>query len=334
MSSKISLYNISFEVTNQCNLDCLYCYNHWKKDEVFKELNSYIKAIKTLKQLFKIADIERISFTGGEPFLSERFLEIILFCRLQNKKVSIISNGNTGKLVDYKQCIEMGVSLFQFPFLSQNPEIHDNLTNVNGSWDNTCTSILEIVSQGGKVVPVIVLTKQNHLQLAETITFISELGLNQIMLNRYNIGGKYHYKNLALNKAEINSAFKIANDLAKQKGMIITSNVCSPICYINPELYPNIWFGHCSDDMSIRPITVNINGDVRLCNHSPIIAGNIFKQKFEDIFQTSYSKSWSETKPEFCINCDLYSKCKGGCRAASEQIGTSLNNVDPIIHCS
>ena len=153
------------------------------------------------------------------------------------------------------------------------------------------------------------------------------------MLNRYNIGGKYQNTNLALNKIEINSAFAIANSIAEHKDMIITSNVCSPICYINPALYPKIWFGHCSDDMIRRPITINIEGDVRLCNHSPIIAGNIFRNRFEEIFQSAYSKSWSETMPDYCKECELYITCKGGCRAASEQVGNSLNNVDPIINC-
>ena len=333
MSSKLLLHNIAFEVTNQCNLDCLYCYNHWKCNDSFTILNSYKKAIKVLKQLFKIANINRIAFTGGEPFLSERFLELILFCRLQNKTVSIISNGNVGKTNDYKQCLEMGVSLFQFPFLSNNAEIHDSLSNVKGSLDKTLNSILDVLSLGGRVVPVIVLTKQNYVDLGDTLSFLSDIGLKQIMLNRYNIGGKYQNTNLALNKVEINSAFDIANNISEQKGLKITSNVCSPICYINPALYPNIWFGHCSDDMSRRPITINIEGDVRLCNHSPIIAGNIFKNNFEEIFQSTYSKSWSETIPGYCKECELYVICKGGCRAASEQVGNSLNTVDPVIHC-
>jgi len=331
MSSKFILHNIAFEVTNQCNLDCLYCYNHWKCNESFPQLNSYKKATNVLKQLFKIADINRVAFTGGEPFLSERFLELILFCRLQNKTVSIISNGNAGKTIDYKQCLEMGVSLFQFPFLSDKAEIHDSLSGVKGSWNNALASITDVLSLGGRVVPVIVLTNKNNQRLRETLEFLNNAGLKQVMLNRYNIGGKYQSTNLALTKIEINSAFAIANEVAQQEDMIITSNVCSPVCYIDPALYPKIWFGHCSDDMSRRPITITIEGDVRLCNHSPIVAGNIFKDSFEEIFQSDYSKSWSETKPDYCNNCNLYETCKGGCRAASEQVGNSLHDVDPII---
>jgi radical SAM protein with 4Fe4S-binding SPASM domain len=40
---------------------------------------------------------------------------------------------------------------------------------------------------------------------------------------------------------------------------------------------------------------------------------------------------WEESKPEHCADCELYNKCLGGCRAAAEQMGLSLNNPDPII---
>ena len=61
--------NISFEVTADCNFNCMYCYNHWKlTDNKISECDNYELAKKTLKKLFKIADIKHITFTGGEPF--------------------------------------------------------------------------------------------------------------------------------------------------------------------------------------------------------------------------------------------------------------------------
>ncbi|MEN8119183.1 MAG: hypothetical protein ABFS35_02505 [Bacteroidota bacterium] len=38
--------------------------------------------------------------------------------------------------------------------------------------------------------------------------------------------------------------------------------------------------------------------------------------------------------PDFCSDCNLYPKCIAGCLAASEQMGLSLNAVDPIIELS
>jgi len=324
--------NIIFEVTTDCNLNCSYCYNHWKRGEPYDRLNSYKKALKVLKLLFKTTDIKQVTFTGGEPFLSERFIELVLYCKLHKKEISIITNGNGGKYTDYESLISFGVKVFQIPFLSADMQVHDTLTNVKGSWDHVITSITDIISMGGFVVPVIVLTKKNYKELLQTLTFLHELGLNRVMLNRYNIGGSgIKDDNLTLDKTEINEAFFLANEYAKTNGMLITSNVCSPHCYINPSLYPNIGFGNCSPDVSRRPITINIQGDVRLCNHSPVIAGNIFKDNFNRILESDYPKKWAEIIPSFCSSCQLYSRCMGGCRAASEQMGLSLAHPDPII---
>jgi radical SAM protein with 4Fe4S-binding SPASM domain len=324
--------NIIFEVTTDCNLNCSYCYNHWKRGGPFERLNSYKQALKVLKRLFKSTDIKQVTFTGGEPFLGERFIELVLFCRMEEKLVSIITNGNGGKSTDYQSLISLGARLFQIPFLSAEKQVHDTLTNVNGSWDNAITSITDILSLGGFVVPVIVLTRKNHQGLLQTLAFLHEMGLDRVMLNRYNIGGSgIKEENLALGKAEINAAFALTNEFAKTNGMVITSNVCSPHCYINPSLYPNIGFGNCSPDVTRRPITLNIKGDVRLCNHSPIVAGNIFNENLDQILESDYTKQWAEIIPSLCTTCELYPRCMGGCRAASEQMGLTLAHADPII---
>ena len=88
---KLYLPHISLEITSECNLNCKYCYNIWKVDNKnFEHLNSYKKAVKVLKRIFKIAEVDNVTFTGGEPFLSERFLEIVLFTRMKGKNVTAI----------------------------------------------------------------------------------------------------------------------------------------------------------------------------------------------------------------------------------------------------
>ncbi|MDP4269758.1 MAG: radical SAM protein, partial [Bacteroidota bacterium] len=122
----LNLPHIAFETTDRCNLDCVYCYNIWKTDAVERTpFNSYQKAIGTLKQLFSTTDIQYVAFTGGEPFLSERFAEVILYCRMEGKQVTLISNGTKGTEKDYKRLIKLGVGLFEFPIHSAHAEIHD-----------------------------------------------------------------------------------------------------------------------------------------------------------------------------------------------------------------
>jgi radical SAM protein with 4Fe4S-binding SPASM domain len=330
----INLPHIAFEITDRCNLDCIYCYNIWKMNGAERTpFNSYPKAIATLKKVFKQADIQSIALTGGEPFLSERFLEVILFCRMEGKQVTIISNGTQGREKDYAKLLKMGVGLFEFPVHSAQAEIHDRMVQQKGSWKKSVASLQSVFQSGGYVVPVIVITKHNVNELGETIHFLHSLGCGRMMLNRYNIGGKGCEKplDISASAAELRAAFAVANAAAGELGLQLTSNVCSPVCLLNPKDYPNIGFGHCSFDVLRRPVTLDIHGNIRLCNHSPVVAGNIYKQSFEEILFSGYAASWEESVPEFCSTCKEWKTCKGGCRAASEQCFQTLGVEDPII---
>ncbi len=87
---KINLPYITYEITSVCNLKCKYCYNFWKAPDTaeFTDFNSYKQAKKTLNKIFKLADVKHITFTGGEPFMAERFQELVLFTRLKQKTVT------------------------------------------------------------------------------------------------------------------------------------------------------------------------------------------------------------------------------------------------------
>jgi radical SAM protein with 4Fe4S-binding SPASM domain len=60
--------------------------------------------------------------------------------------------------------------------------------------------------------------------------------------------------------------------------------------------------------------------------------GNIFEDSIETILSSRYLEQWRCAVPDFCAECDLYTKCYGGCRAAAEQLGLSLYHPDPILY--
>lgn len=328
------LSHIAFETTDRCNLDCVFCYNIWKiNGAVRTPFNSYRKASDALQEIFNQANIKSVALTGGEPFMSERFVEIALFCRMAGKQVTIISNGTQGSTNDYKQLLKMGVGLFEFPIHSAQEAIHNRMTGIPNSWAKSLASVKTVLSLGGQVVPVVVITRHNVNHLGETLDFIHSLGCRRIMLNRYNIGGRGCANPLEVSATadELRRAFAVANAKSTELGLRLTSNVCSPVCLLNPRDYPNIGFGHCSFNVVQRPITLDINGNIRLCNHSPVMAGNIFERHISDILFSDYSDLWENSIPKLCTTCAEWQQCKGGCRAASEQCGFTLEMADPII---
>ena len=333
MKPKLPL--VSFEVTMSCNLNCLFCYNHYKNTGAMPDPSSYSASRKALKAIFQKFDVGQITFTGGEPFMGERFSELVLTARLKGAKVGVISNGNFAEPNSYLQLVRLGVNLFELPVHSHDPAIHDLMTRHKGSHEKSLKIISTLQSAGVEPVAVIVLTRHNADGVGETVRYISELGIRKIMLNRYNIGGSGVGNPMEIlpSEEQLRNAYREVSEIAVQKQLTVLSSVCTPICVLNPKDYRGIQFSGCTTDLAKRPVTIDYNGNVRFCNHSPVVLGNIFRNTVEEIFNGATIEEWRDEVPDFCKSCRDFPTCKGGCRAASQQCGKSLDSPDPIIFC-
>lgn len=322
------------ELTTECNIGCMHCYNWWKQDgEPPLNQNSYKKAFQLVDRLIKTTSVKHLTFTGGEPTISERFLELVLHAKLNHKKVTVITNGN-GPTEIYRQLCKLQTNLIEFSIHSLHADIHDKITRKPGSWKKATQHMAEVLKQGIAAIPVIVITKQNFQDAVDTLRFFYDMGIHNAMVNRYNLGGEglNHPNSLSANLDELHTVFREVNEYAATSGMRIVSGVCTPHCILNPDDYPYIRFGSCADDVYRRPLTFDIEGNLRLCNHSPIQVVNIYKQSMGNILSSTYIDEWSRLDIPFCITCTRLNKCRGGCRAASEQMGLTLKSVDPIVH--
>lgn len=320
------------ELTPTCNLRCMHCYNWWRHDgENMGGTVSYKKAFRLLDHLIKKTTVENVTFTGGEPTISDRFVELVLHAKLKGKRVTIITNGN-GPLAVYKQLTKMQVDMMEFSIHASLPEVHDRITGTPGAWENAMKHMQLMMDHGIRVTPVVVITSLNYQYVEDTVRFFFQKGIRSIMVNRYNLGGEgLHHPDLSANASQLKETFRKLNQFAANNPLYLYSGVCTPHCVLNPEDYPYIRFGSCSSNVYQRPLTFNLDGDLRLCNHSPVVVGNIYKQSFSEIFANPYIAEWDDLNLSFCKECVRLTKCKGGCRAASEQVGLSLKNEDPIV---
>ncbi len=330
--TKLLLPHIALELNNSCNQDCVFCYNHLEHQELNSGGN-YKRLIKVLKQIYSDISVGSITFTGGEPMLEPRLVELVLYAKMKKSLTTIISNGTLFSDAKIKELLLVKNDLFQLPIHSYIADVHDRMTGLQGSHKKSIEAIRKLLAANSYVVAVIVLTRYNMENIDKTMQFIAELGINQISVDRYNIGGKnkYKYREILPDKDEIKKAYILINSTAKSLNLKLSSNVCTPHCFLSPVDFPFIRFGNCPEDPLHFPITVDCDGGVRVCNHSPIIAGSIFKEKLADILDSQYVKSWNKNIPDLCADCDLWKNCRGGCRAASEQTGGTNSMVDPII---
>ena len=292
-------------------------------------------ARRTLRRVLRQATVGSVSLSGGEPMLMPRIHELTLKARFAGANVNLLSNGTLIKDIDLDIMKQVGVGTIQIPILAAEPSLHDYTTGLKGSWQKAVDNARKISSiKSNWLLPVLIVSKLNIHNIEEILRFYqSEFGSTRAMVNRFNIGGlgKLNASELTLTTSELKDAFTRVDRVAGELGMSIQSGVCTPMCVLNPDDYPNIMFSHCSTDLSNRPLTVNYKGDVRFCNHSPRILGNIYDKPIGQIVSECQDDGYFDKIPTPCDTCKLWARCRVGCRAASEQLYGTFNRVDPIL---
>ncbi|KAG8544533.1 hypothetical protein GDO81_022314 [Engystomops pustulosus] len=91
---RVKPISVNYHFTRQCNYKCGFCF-HTAKTSFVLPIEEAKKGLAMLKD----AGMEKINFSGGEPFLQERgnFVgELVKFCKKELKlpSVSIVSNGS------------------------------------------------------------------------------------------------------------------------------------------------------------------------------------------------------------------------------------------------
>ena len=325
--------NLVFELTGACNQCCRFCYNYWRDGRTPIAPPDPSKAWKTLKKLLSQASVRHLSFSGGEPLLLSNVHDLVLLARFKGCKVNILTNGTLLTAEALDNFLSLGVSVFQIPLLSADASVHDSLTSLPGSWGKALDA-LRRTGKAGIGAAVLVVTKVNAPGVAETLSLIAECGIRTVMVNRFNIGGNgiRNARELVPDRKTLQDAFAAAEAFAAANpGMHLVSGVCTPLCYLDTAPYPHIRFTKCSTDLTGRPVTVNYNGDVRFCNHSPRVLGNIYSRPIGDILGDPEINGWYAGVPEECGKCLLLQRCGGGCRAASEQVHGTFSALDPIL---
>ena len=332
-STKIG--NIVFELTEACNQCCRFCYNYWRDGSTPIPAPDPKLARKTLGRLLSQASVGTLSFSGGEPMLLRNIHDLALFARFKGSHVNVLTNGTLLNDAALENFVNLGVSAIQIPILSADPSVHEYLTQLPGSWGKATGALRPVAAAMPEgAYAVLVITAVNAPGIPQTLQLIYDMGVRNVMVNRFNIGGMglRNCKELVLKPELLRQAFAdVEAFAAAHPDMHFVSGVCTPLCLLDVSPYPHVQFTWCSTDFSRRPVTVNYRGDVRFCNHSPYVLGNIWERPIGEILSDPETISRYSGVPDRCRDCALLNRCNGGCRAASEQVYGSFSEADPIL---
>lgn len=325
------------EVTSTCNLDCMYCYNVWKSPR-----SNYPRGQLPLRDMIRVIDrlldelpLESIAISGGEPFLRPDLAQIVAYLWSRRVAAVIITNGTllTSERIEQTS----GAHNYELPLLSYRPEVHDRLTR-RKAFDRVIEGALNLRRLGGRFAVAFIATRLNYRDLEKTLDLAVALGAEGMLYNRMNVAAhNYPYlKELLPSLEMIGENLGVLEEFAVRYSFPISCSIPIQPCLIDTSPYKNIHFGFCPLGGENSYLTVDPMGNLRVCNHSSVILGNLLEDSFWDLYDRPYMHEFKTLMPASCLDCpaEIRDRCHGGCKAAAEECFGSLRAEEPFLACN
>ena len=282
-----------------------------------------------------VEGVRSFSISGGEALLKDGMPELVEYIREEGLKrgidneIVLISNArlmNESYLNLFKRCrVHLSMSLPGYETFRE----HTGVDNADGVlyWFRKAKEM------GVKTTVNITVTKKNYYELFRTIALGLLNGASSVLLNRFLPGGRgLQYQDaLSLNREQLRGMLDIAEEVleyGKRYGHVGTE---FPKCLIKDiEKYQRINVGtRCAAVKYF--FVIDPAGQIRTCNHSPRIVGNVFDEDM--IHDKEYWTLFAESlyKPAYCSNCMDKKSCDCGCREVAHILKGSPKEIDPCL---
>lgn len=302
---------LQFELTSQCNERCIHCYiPNAKKNE-----GKGMPTKKVLSLIDEYADMGGISvnLSGGEVFMHKDLIKIILYCREKDLQVNVLSNLIALRDSQIPYLKEANISMLQTSLYSMNPEIHDNITTIKGSFAKTKSAIEKLVAADIPVQISCPIMKANKNSYKDVLQYAKKLDCKAqtdfIMMAQANLDTSNLANRISLEETEKLIIDIIENDLNYQQAVLNLSSV-KEIIRKDPDAFGKL--NICSAGSNICCIAEN--GDVYPCpGWQDMIMGNVYEQSLKDIWEKSdkakYLRTITQEMFPKCMNCDARDYC-------------------------
>ncbi len=173
--------------TLDCNNSCIFCYDNYHKkgsgvSKDVQEISEKALCIANEKNIRKIA------ISGGEPLLYKHLRDLVQRLKKNGIFVCIMTNGRLLKDSDLvHDLLESGVDHFHIPVHSDLETIHDAVTGMRGSFQDTIAG-LENIRRERRSLPlgltiVHVVHTRNFQRIPEFTRFISTYEPDHVLLS-------------------------------------------------------------------------------------------------------------------------------------------------------
>jgi radical SAM protein with 4Fe4S-binding SPASM domain len=325
-----------FELTKSCQNNCVFCYNVWKEDDEYPGAElATADATRLLDKVISESGCEIIGLSGGEPLLRQDIAEIASFITSRAVSPILITNGKLVNKEMAARCAEAGVRMFEVSLHSNKEALHDRLAGRTGNFKEVIDAIVNIRDAGAQVSTVYVATKANIHTFKDTVEVNALLGVRWVLFNRVACGGAGipRWAAMVPSPDDIKRALESAAGVAEKHGIGISAGVQIPPCLVDLNEY-GVASGFCplnDSDKDNSYFTIDPAGNLRMCNRSTTILGNLLESPFDVISRDSRVQALADATPDFCLDCKLGAACAGGCKADALSCYGTLERADPYV---
>ena len=169
---KPRLNALQFELTSRCNERCIHCYIPNSKKNTGRDMPTE-KVLSLIDEFAEMGGLH-VTLSGGEVFMHKDVIRIMQYCREKDMMISILSNLIALRDEQIPFIKEANISLLQTSLYSMNPEIHDTITTVKGSFAKTKAAIEKCRSAGIRPIMITGDHKDTAVAIAKELGILKE----------------------------------------------------------------------------------------------------------------------------------------------------------------
>jgi radical SAM protein with 4Fe4S-binding SPASM domain len=330
---------ISWNITRRCNLLCSHCYlpaTFRSRDPQAVNPSCELSTEKAFQVIDQIADVNpevMLILSGGEPLLRKDIFDLAGHASDRGMMVVL---GTNGTLIDHETAVRLkqsGVAGVSISLDSTNPETHDGIRLVKGSWKKAIEAIKICRSIDLSVQINTMVTKNNFHEIAELIQYARSLGAN--VFSPFFLVCTGRGEELTdITPGQYEEVLSLISNVQRKRGDMMIRTRCAPtfrrILYqSNPESnLLKLDAGKCMAGLHYCRIAPE--GTVTPCPYMNVTVGNLRDNSFSDIWNNSeeFTLLRSPSLKGKCGACEFSLIC-GGCRARAYAEHNDMMDEDP-----
>lgn len=330
---------LDFELTPGCDHRCAHCYNVWTADEGDAQAGYATTGQLSTRELMALmtkavrqTGATHLTLTGGEPLLRKDALRLVEHACDLAPSITLITNGSHVDLETARRLAIAGVGSVQLTLLAADRQEHDRLKGAT-CFDDTVRAAVNLAEVDVPVQVCFVAMKENTHHFAGVMELCYAIGVQTISYNRMSPtgGAIHHIARLMPGIDQIEDNLDTAERLGSAWGIRVATAMPIPPCLIRIDRYRWVRFGFCSTGSRSPNIVIDGAGNVRSCNLSSGILGNLRTQDWAEIHANPYPRDFKRNVPEICRGCAYERSCQGGCKESAFATFGEHAHPEPLV---